>query len=41
MIDYIADTKVNYRTERIKVTSSEIVYEELKEYSIAKCQMQR
>ncbi len=36
MIDYIADTKVNYRTDRIKVTSSEIVYEELKEYSMAK-----
>jgi DNA repair protein RadC len=36
MIDYIADTKVNYRTTKTKITSSDDVFEELKEYSTAK-----
>lgn len=36
MIDYIADTKVNYRTTKTKIKSSDDVYEELKEYSTAK-----
>lgn len=36
MIDYIADTKVNYRTTKTKITSSDDVFEELKEYSTAR-----
>jgi DNA repair protein RadC len=36
MIDYIADTRVNYRTTKTKITSSASVFEELKEYSTAK-----
>jgi DNA repair protein RadC len=36
MIDYIADTRVNYRTEKTKITSSDDVFEELKDYSTAR-----
>ncbi|WP_419777806.1 JAB domain-containing protein [Malaciobacter marinus] len=36
MIDYIADTRVNYRTTKTKITSSDDVFEELKDYSTAR-----
>jgi DNA repair protein RadC len=35
MVDYIADTRVNYRTGKTKISKSEDVYEELKEYTTA------
>jgi len=36
MVDYIADTRVNYRAGKTKITKSEDVFEELKEYATAK-----
>jgi len=36
MIDYIAETRVNYRTEKTKIKNSDDVFKELKEYSTAK-----